>query len=462
MKFLSNSRLRGNIEQSIDELARNLDLGAGAGAQHDAALTALKQTLHSRIKHCIEAAVTIACQAPEMSAIASDTTRTGQQLAQSSEAIASSSEQVTTAIEAELLPATQDVAKLSAEVADAIRTCEADSSRTRSSITRINATEEHLGSVIASLQLQLQEVVKVISSISDISRQTNLLALNAAIEAARAGEHGRGFAVVAEEVRALANNTTDATSQVSMIIENFTEQVAGLGVAGKEMREAVTAGSDSVEHIGQELCKVREAMDNLDQRFHGIVSSTEQMSQAMQAVNRDVHTVSSVAADMKTKAARVNELGHAIHVQSDSLLEGLGGFRLQIHRLAGEVIAELAAAPELVSHDRGSMESRLATALNQHQQFELMYLVGADGIQVSENIFAADLSATADRASARGKDWRSREWFKRVVDTGKTYISDVYRSSATDEFCFTVSVPVFQNGKLVRVLGADARLSALL
>ena len=101
-------------------------------------------------------------------------------------------------------------------------------------------------------------------------------------------------------------------------------------------------------------------------------------------------------------------------------------------------------------------------ALDKDRRFELLYLVGADGKQVSENIAASDIKQ-AQSGSRRGANWSQRPWFREVADKRSSYISPVYRSAATDAFCFTVSAPVFgKNGELLRVLGADVRLSALL
>lgn len=420
-------------------------------------LTALQQ----QVGKSVAAAVAIAAHAPQLVQIAGDTERGGAELADASALIASASEEVTTTLDSELVPRAQEVAELSNRVAAAIRHCEEEGRVVAHQVEAINQSETELTTAIKRLEDQLEDVIQVIGVIANISKQINLLALNAAIEAARAGDQGRGFAVVADEVRKLAHHTTDATDRVFDIVDSFRGDVQQLSGASGVMGEVVAVGRAGMQRMSSELQSVSLAMQQLDQKFEVIAAGTEQIGEAVRTVNGDVQRVAHVSSDLLVKAAQVRKHGEAVRSDSDKLLDGLGGFRIELHDNAQRVVERLAAQMEMADTvDRA--ERVMQQTLKGDNRFELLYLVGADGRQVSENIAAHDIVQTRS-GSRRGVDWSQRPWFRAVAERLHSYVSPVYRSTATDAFCFTVSAPVFAaDGRLLRVLGADIRLSALI
>nr|WP_160286582.1 methyl-accepting chemotaxis protein [Pseudomonas knackmussii] len=426
-----------------------------------ARLNRFTDSLQQRMRLSLGAAVDIAAHAPQLAQIAAITESSGQALAQSAELIASASEQVSTSLDAELVPSAGQVSQLSGQVAATLRACQDSGRQVLGQVEAIGDSEAQLEVVIQRLLGQLEEVSQVIGVIANISQQTNLLALNAAIEAARAGEHGRGFAVVADEVRRLAGHTTHATGDVGRIIDAFRTGMAELGEAGTRMHQAVAAGREGMAAMSEGLERTRQSMDSLDERVIHIASGTEQIGQAVRAINGDVQSIAQVAADLRGKAGQVQQHSQAVRGNADRLLEGLGAFRLRLHREVLEHVQQLAGDSRLL----GSIEDAerlLRQTLAEDERFELFYLVGGNGVQLSDNLFAAGVAAGAS-SDARGRDWSQRPWFRAVKDSGLGHVTPVYRSSATDDYCLTVSVPLFDaSGALVRVLGADVRLSALL
>lgn len=166
---------------------------------------------------------------------------------------------------------------------------------------------------ILTLAEQAQAIGEIIATVNDIAEQTNLLALNAAIEASRAGEQGKGFSVVAAEVKALADQSKKATSQVRQILgqiqkatnsavlstEEVTKGVAGaIRVAGQAgdtinaltstLAEVSQATAQIVASAGQQaagMSQIHQAIRNIDQVTRQNLTATRQAEQAAQDLN---------------------------------------------------------------------------------------------------------------------------------------------------------------------------------
>jgi methyl-accepting chemotaxis protein len=172
---------------------------------------------------------------------------------------------------------------------------------------------------------EIGSVIKVIGSIAD---QTNLLALNAAIEAARAGEYGRGFAVVADEVRALAARTSDATKEVTDLVNAIQTGTSDVMAQSQASASLVQDGVSLSENAGNALKEIVSSSNNVQSMIQTIATATEEQTAVTKEIAQDIAIINDIAAHSVTLTENSSERSHELRDKVTQLEALLAKFKL--------------------------------------------------------------------------------------------------------------------------------------
>jgi methyl-accepting chemotaxis protein len=191
--------------------------------------------------------------------------------------------------------------------------------RTEDGMLGLKEQVRHIAETILSLSEQTLQIGEIIATVNDIADQSNLLALNAAMEAARAGEAGRGFAVVAGEVRNLAEQSRQATAQVSSILSEIqkaantavmvTEKGTKSAETGVELAQS-TANSIHVirEHTQQVVTAAQQIAASARQQLAGM----DQITRAMESINQGATQTQKGMQQVDQAAQNLNDLARQL------------------------------------------------------------------------------------------------------------------------------------------------------
>jgi methyl-accepting chemotaxis protein len=284
--------------------------GGDLGARVQAELAPEFQGLGADFEQAVEC-LTSAMRAVEHSAEGiragvDDIARNAEDLSQRTEQQAATLEQTAAAVE-QLTGAVGKTAQSAREVSARVGEASAEASRSGDIVTR--AAE-----AMTKIEAQSQQVNQILGMIDEIAFQTNLLALNAGVEAARAGDSGKGFAVVAQEVRALAQRSAQAASDIKSLITESSRQVS--------------EGVDLVGQTGEALRGIVDKVGGIDALVNVIAASASEQATALGQVNAAVTQLDQVTQRNAAMVSRSTEATHALRVEAVDLANRVGAFRL--------------------------------------------------------------------------------------------------------------------------------------
>jgi len=181
-----------------------------------------------------------------------------------------------------------------------------------------SASEQAVAQVSGLLQ-KSQKIHSVVGLINGIAGQINLLALNATIEAARAGSAGKGFAVVAQQVKELADQTSNATEEITKVIDDVSTEIT-------QVVRAIERIGGSINAVNDSSAAVAAAVEEQSTALTEISSSVGSVSSQGASVADNVRAVEGKVAETYRLAESVGELSRTLKASSSRMSEEIEAF----------------------------------------------------------------------------------------------------------------------------------------
>lgn len=310
----------GKLARAMNTMIRNLrgmmsEINQGVGTLSGSSdqLTEVSQTMSTESSEASDLAVSVAAAAEQMSASMSSVRASIEETAGNVNSVSAAAEEMTATIN-EIVENTENSRQV-----------------TETAVSQAGQASEK----VSQLGSAALEIGKVTETITDISEQTNLLALNATIEAARAGEAGKGFAVVANEIKALANQTAEATTEIRMKIERMqgstqetTQGIEQIIDVINAVNQSVAAIVDAVEQQSQATSEIAQNVSQASLSISEVTENVGQCALAADEVAENISRVSLASSEISNRSVNVKLTAGELSGLAAKLNELMAGFKL--------------------------------------------------------------------------------------------------------------------------------------
>lgn len=317
-----------DVAQGEGDLTRHIDVNSndevGELADHfNTFIDKLRALLQQTSKH----SSVVSSASNELSEVSSSTNDEIQQEKMEVETVTTA----VTEMAATVLEISRNAAEANTAASEAERQASSGnqlSSEAMSEMNNLAHSMEEAVQTVAGLGEESKNIGSVIDVINGIAEQTNLLALNAAIEAARAGEQGRGFAVVADEVRSLASRTQESTQHISAMVAKLRSIAEAAEQVMHKGKQQTSIGVEKTEQVLQALNAINSSIRTVQEQSGHIAVATEEQTIVAESINQSLHSITELVENTASHAEHLSNKADDLNHAAGDLNHIVGSFKV--------------------------------------------------------------------------------------------------------------------------------------
>ncbi|MCE5181872.1 MAG: methyl-accepting chemotaxis protein [Betaproteobacteria bacterium] len=288
--FLQVAECSGSLKNRLDQTHFANDESGELGGWINSFVDKMDDT----VQQVLKVAGRVSSSSAELSRVSTQVADGSRRQSESAQTTAGAVVQMTGSIDtvASQAEATEAISRKASDLSDQGRRVVQMASDEMGKIADSVATSSGL---IRQLGMRSNEISGIVKVIREIADQTNLLALNAAIEAARAGEQGRGFAVVADEVRKLAERTSNSTSEITQMITAIQSETGQAVTTMDECSRQAEEGVKLATEAAQSLVQINAGANETLLMVGDIANATKEQSASGNEIAGHVDSIAQMA-----------------------------------------------------------------------------------------------------------------------------------------------------------------------